>query len=74
MDAYSLVDFCQPTKPSDAAPYQNIRPSSAPVILETRRETPEETRDLLNTILPPREFEEEGEFWIQYVSTVMASR
>ena len=74
MDAFSLVDFCHPTKPSDAAPDQNIRPCSAPVILETRRETPEETKDLLNTILPPREFEEQGEFWVQYVSTVMASR
>ena len=73
MDAYSLVRFFQPTRPNTVVPPPNFRPGSAPVILENRKETPEETKKLLNIILPPREFEEDGEFWIQYVSTVMGN-
>ena len=74
MDAFSLVSFYHPVHAESIVTQPPLRPGSAPVILENRQETPEETKKLLNTILPPREFEDDGEYWIQYVSTVPASR
>eukprot|EP01006_Ploeotia_vitrea_P042857 TRINITY_DN66666_c1_g2_i1.p1 TRINITY_DN66666_c1_g2~~TRINITY_DN66666_c1_g2_i1.p1 ORF type:complete len:241 (-),score=26.93 TRINITY_DN66666_c1_g2_i1:310-1032(-) len=33
-----------------------------------------QTEDILNSILPPREWEEDGQVWIQYVSSTPATR
>ena len=32
------------------------------------------TEDILNSILPPREWTEDGQLWVQYVSSVPATR
>ncbi len=37
------------------------------------RETTQ-TEDILNSILPPREWTEDGQLWIQYVSSTPATR
>merc|ERR1719375_847792 len=33
-----------------------------------------QTEDILNSILPPREWTEEGQLWVQYVSSTSATR
>merc|ERR1712046_187964 len=35
---------------------------------------PTQTEDILNSILPPREWTEDGQLWIQYVSSTPATR
>lgn len=46
------------------------RPKSVPPTADSRKETEE----ILNTILPPKEWEEDGQFWRQQVSTTPATR
>ncbi|KAJ3641604.1 hypothetical protein Zmor_028104 [Zophobas morio] len=46
------------------------RPRSTAILTDARRETEE----ILNTILPPKEWEEEGQMWRQNVSTTPATR
>jgi dynein light intermediate chain len=38
------------------------------------RQVAPQTEDVLNSILPPREFEESGQRWVQFVSTTPATR
>lgn len=49
---------------------RSARPSSTNTIAENRRETEE----ILNSILPPRTWEEDGQLWTQTVSSVPATR
>lgn len=46
------------------------RPKSAPPTADVKRETEE----ILNSILPPKEWEEDGQMWRQHVSTTPATR
>lgn len=46
------------------------RPSSAGAIVDARKETEE----ILNSILPPRTWEEDGQLWTQTVSSTPATR
>ncbi|KAI9220176.1 axonemal dynein light chain-domain-containing protein [Blastocladiella britannica] len=39
-----------------------------------RAKSPNQTEDILNSILPPREWEESGQLWIQRVSSTPATR
>jgi dynein light intermediate chain len=48
----------------------HARPKSTAILTDARRETEE----ILNTILPPKEWEEEGQLWRQNVSTTPATR
>jgi dynein light intermediate chain len=36
--------------------------------------TTTQTEDILNSILPPREWTEDGQLWVQYVSSTPATR
>ena len=38
------------------------------------KEAPSQTEDILNSILPPREWTEGGQLWVQYVSSTPATR
>lgn len=49
---------------------RSARPSTAAALAESRRETEE----ILNSILPPRTWEEDGQLWTQTVSSVPATR
>lgn len=49
---------------------RSARPSSTNTLAESRRETEE----ILNSILPPRTWEEDGQLWMQTVSSVPATR
>lgn len=58
------------TVPGGSAKDYSARPSSGQIIQENRRETEE----ILNSILPPRVWEEDGQLWMQSVSSVPATR
>ncbi|ORX48618.1 hypothetical protein BCR36DRAFT_404947 [Piromyces finnis] len=45
-----------------------------PVDDKGRLKTPNQTEDVLNSILPPREWDEQGQYWIQRVSSTPATR
>jgi dynein light intermediate chain len=45
-----------------------------PVDDKGRLKTPNQTEDVLNSILPPREWDEQGQYWIQRVSSSPATR
>lgn len=47
------------------------KPKSAPLIVT---ESKKEAEEILNTILPPKEWEESGQMWRQQVSTTPATR
>lgn len=71
------LTVCAPSTSSSSSssaaniePSSSARPGSANVISETRRETEE----ILNSILPPRTWEEDGQLWMQTVSSVPATR
>ena len=38
------------------------------------KQAPTQTEDILNSILPPREWTEDGQLWVQYVSSTPATR
>lgn len=62
--------FANAEPSSSAGGVSSARPGSGNVITETRRETEE----ILNSILPPRTWEEDGQLWMQTVSSVPATR
>ena len=75
MDAFSLVNFKPPIILSEIG--REVKPfkkGAPPVDVEKRREASDEIKKVLNTILPPREFEECGQIWIQRVSQLAANR
>ncbi|KAJ3413397.1 Axonemal dynein light intermediate polypeptide 1 [Chytridiales sp. JEL 0842] len=45
-----------------------------PVDDKGRVKTPNQTEDILNSILPPREWDESGQLWVQKVSSTPATR
>ncbi|KAJ3154785.1 Axonemal dynein light intermediate polypeptide 1 [Geranomyces variabilis] len=45
-----------------------------PVDDKSRPKTPSQTEDILNSILPPREWDETGQLWVQKVSSTPATR
>ena len=50
-----------------------VRPKSAPASTGTS-EAQDETQEILDSILPPREWEEDGKLWRQSVSSTPATR
>ncbi|KAL0219123.1 hypothetical protein P9112_004776 [Eukaryota sp. TZLM1-RC] len=48
-----------------------------PILVSSKTKPSEpisQTQDILNSILPPREYEEDNQLWIQYVSSAPATR
>merc|ERR1712028_212260 len=45
-----------------------------PPVVGADAKAPTQTEDILNSILPPREWTEDGQLWIQYVSSTPATR
>ena len=62
----SLVKFDNPVLVSSASGKKGLAPSAKPQLTQTE--------DILNSILPPREWTEDGQLWIQYVSSTPATR
>ena len=74
MDAFSLVRFLPPVRLVDGSMIKTYPAGQAPVVMGKKKDSPEDVKMLLNTILPPREFEHEGEVWRQNVSTLCTDR
>ena len=74
MEAFSLVKFYPPVRVEDNSTKITFKKGQAPVTTDDRKETTNDVKDLLNTILPPREFEYDGELWIQNVSSISTNR
>ncbi|XP_022907171.1 putative inner dynein arm light chain, axonemal [Onthophagus taurus] len=64
-----LTRHAEPEKSGDASA-GDAKPKTAAPTADVRRETEE----VLNTILPPKEWEEGGQVWRQQVSTIPATR
>lgn len=63
-----------PMQATHGSPREKIGRPSTSQMPATAIEKPCETEEILNTILPPRTWEEDGQLWTQTVSSVPATR
>lgn len=66
----SLVKYDTPILVSTSKGNKKNKKTLPPI----EKTTPASNEDLLNSILPPREFTISGQLWIQYVSSTPATR
>ena len=65
-------------------PHNSLVKYDNPILVSTSKDSssskkaannqPTQTEDILNSILPPREWTEDGQLWVQYVSSTPATR
>ena len=72
MEAFSLVKFSPPVRLIDSSVLSKVE--GIPISLISKREASDEVKQLLDSMLPPREFEHEGFTWRQTVSPIKANR
>ena len=70
---FSLVRFNNPVLIDKEEPSTSPQPKSTPPSTGTP-EARDETEEVLDSILPPREWEEDGKLWRQSVSSTPATR
>ena len=70
---FSLVCYNNPVLIDKEQPSTSPRPKSAPPSTGSS-EVRDETEEILDSILPPREWEEDGKLWRQSVSSTPATR
>lgn len=70
---FSLVRYNNPVLIDKEEPTTSPRPKSAPPSAGSP-DTRDETEEILDSILPPREWEEDGKLWRQSVSSTPATR
>ena len=70
---FSLVRYNNPVLIDKEEPSSSPRPKSAPPSSGSP-EARDETEEILDSILPPREWEEDGKLWRQSVSSTPATR
>mmetsp|Transcript_35623 Transcript_35623/g.33780 ORF Transcript_35623/g.33780 Transcript_35623/m.33780 type:complete len:236 (+) Transcript_35623:189-896(+) len=70
-NAGSLVKYHTPILVNTTGP-KNVKKGNKKVGNVNKQTT--QTEDILNSILPPREWTEEGQLWVQYVSSTPATR
>lgn len=68
---HSLVKYDSPVLVNSAKDKKSKK-GGLPPVADTKQ--PTQTEDILNSILPPREWTEDGQLWIQYVSSTPATR
>merc|ERR1711871_89533 len=69
----SLVKYDNPVLVNSARDKKNkCKGKGLPPVNDSK--APTQTEDILNSILPPREWTEDGQLWIQYVSSTPATR
>ncbi|KAB0800672.1 hypothetical protein PPYR_06411 [Photinus pyralis] len=76
-DSSTLVKYDNPvliTKHDDKLAERNLSPTRAKSAPPPTADERRETEEILNAILPPKEWEEEGQKWRQQVSTTPATR
>merc|ERR1719263_2269118 len=70
----SLVKYDNPVLVNSARDKKNKGKSKGQLPPVNDSKAPTQTEDILNSILPPREWTEDGQLWIQYVSSTPATR
>merc|ERR1712216_205452 len=70
---HSLVKYDNPVLVNSAKDKKSKKGALPPVVGADAK-APTQTEDILNSILPPREWTEDGQLWIQYVSSTPATR
>merc|ERR1711935_548826 len=70
---HSLVKYDNPVLVNSAKDKKSKKTGLPPVVGADAK-APTQTEDILNSILPPREWTEDGQLWIQYVSSTPATR
>merc|ERR1711865_194740 len=70
---HSLVKYDNPVLVNSAKDKKSKKGGLPPVVGADAK-APTQTEDILNSILPPREWTEDGQLWIQYVSSTPATR
>merc|ERR1712167_274763 len=68
---HSLVEYDNPVLVNSAKDKKSKK-GGLPAVSDAK--APTQTEDILNSILPPREWTEDGQLWIQYVSSTPATR
>merc|ERR1711934_705219 len=68
---HSLVKYDNPVLVNSAKDKKSKK-GGLPAVSDAK--APTQTEDILNSILPPREWTEDGQLWIQYVSSTPATR
>merc|ERR1719183_2976734 len=69
----SLVKYDNPILVSTTKDKKNAKKKGQLPPVEQRQQLTQ-TEDILNSILPPREWTEDGQLWVQYVSSTPATR
>ena len=86
--AAAAARFIETAMASMIPPHDSLVKYHSPVVVTTARAAPKkgkkgpatpekastQTEDILNSILPPREWTEDGTLWVQYVSSTPATR
>merc|ERR1719324_1630599 len=70
---HSLVKYDNPVLVNSAKDKKSKKGGLPPVVGADTK-APTQTEDILNSILPPREWTEDGQLWVQYVSSTPATR
>merc|ERR1712216_960284 len=70
----SLVKYDNPVLVNSARDKKSKGKSKGALPPVNDSKAPTQTEDILNSILPPREWTEDGQLWIQYVSSTPATR
>merc|ERR1712178_214660 len=70
----SLVKYDNPVLVNSARDKKSKVKGKAALPPVNDSKAPTQTEDILNSILPPREWTEDGQLWIQYVSSTPATR
>merc|ERR1711918_97546 len=70
----SLVKYDNPVLVNSASDKKSKGKGKAALPPVNDSKAPTQTEDILNSILPPREWTEDGQLWIQYVSSTPATR
>mmetsp|Transcript_21928 Transcript_21928/g.52035 ORF Transcript_21928/g.52035 Transcript_21928/m.52035 type:complete len:245 (+) Transcript_21928:57-791(+) len=70
----SLVKYDKPVLVSSSKDKAKSKKTKAEALGVDKKAKALQTEDILNAILPPREWTEDGELWVQYVSAVPATR
>jgi len=70
----SLVRYDNPILVSTTKDSRKAKSSSSKSGLHEEKSVLTPTEDILNSILPPREWTEDGQLWVQYVSSTPATR
>jgi dynein light intermediate chain, axonemal len=61
----------QPPKSNQTQPPEPLKPT---LFTGSHTQSQSQTEDILNSILPPKEWTEDGQLWVQYVSSTPATR